>query len=50
VPVFDEQSQIIGLVFVGFLSQSVGALIDKRIPEIIMTVLGVLLMGVLVAF
>ena len=27
-----------------------GALIDKRIPEIIMTVLGVLLMGVLVAF
>ncbi|MCS6175899.1 ATP-binding protein [Shewanella baltica] len=50
VPVLDEQGQIIGLVSVGFLSQSVGALIDKRIPEIIMTVLGVLLMGVLVAF
>lgn len=50
VPVFNKQGEVIGLVSVGFLAQSVGAIIDRRSAEIVMTVLGVLLMGVLAAF
>ena len=50
VPVFDDSGQVIGLVSVGYLLQSVGTLLDKRSGEIIMTVLGILLVGMIAAF